>query len=106
MTDRYARIRKALADMDAAAEARNALAWRDAHDRFAVHAVSDTIRELLAERDALAQENEAMRRCAIKYLGWLDIVSGPLDKALREDMANPDMCGDAAMQRTSGGDHE
>lgn len=54
MTDRYERIRAALADMDAAAEARNALAWRDAHARFVVHVAPDTIRELLAERDQLS----------------------------------------------------
>jgi hypothetical protein len=57
----------------------------------------DTIRELLAERDALAQENEALRRCAIKYLGWLGVTHMPLDQALREDMSDPTMCGDAAI---------
>lgn len=61
MTDRYERIRDALADMDAAAEARNALAWRDAHARFVVHVPPDTIRELLAERDQLAAENARLR---------------------------------------------
>jgi len=63
----------------------------------------DTIRALLSERDALAHENEAMRRCAIKYLSWLDVVHKPLDEALREDMANPDMCGDAAIAAANGG---
>ena len=61
MTDRYEHIRKALADMDAAAEARNGVAWRDAHARFIVHVPPDTIRELLAERDGLAAENEMLR---------------------------------------------
>lgn len=61
MTDRYERIRAALADMDAAAEARNALAWRDAHARFVVHVAPDTIRALLDERDALAAEVERVR---------------------------------------------
>lgn len=60
MTDRYKNIRKALADMDAAAEARNALAWRDAHARFVVHVAPDTISALLAERDALRHALEAM----------------------------------------------
>lgn len=54
MTDRYANIRKALADMDAAAEARNGIAWRDAHARYVVHTPPDIIRELLDERDRLA----------------------------------------------------
>jgi len=139
MTDRYERIRKALAmgptrgiryarDQEVIGPYGVGVAWcgtnttsgRDgsysidtaeacANASLAAACDPDTIRALLEERDALAQENEAMRRCAIKYLGWLDIVSGPLDKALREDMANPDMCGDAALaavQRTNGGDHE
>ena len=70
MTDRYERIRKALADMDAAAEARNALAWRDAHDRFVVHVAPDTIRALIAERDQLAAALEAAREDAERYR-WL-----------------------------------
>lgn len=61
MTDRYERIRAALADMDAAAEARNALAWRDAHARFVVHVAPDTIRALLEERDAQQVEIERLR---------------------------------------------
>lgn len=61
----------------------------------------DTIRELLADRDVLARENEAMRRCAIKYLGWLGVTHKPLDAVLREDMADPDMCGDAALNPTT-----
>jgi len=59
--------------------------------------------ELLAERDALARENEAMRRCAIKYLGWLGVTHMPLDEALREDMSDPTMCGDAAIAAANGG---
>lgn len=72
MTDRYERIRAALADMDAAAEARNALAWRDAHARFVVHVAPDTIRELLAERDQLAAALEAARAD-----GWQPIETAP-----------------------------
>lgn len=55
------------------------------------------VEALRAEVDALARENEAMRRCAIRYLRWLGVTHKPLDAALREDMANPDMCGDAAL---------
>lgn len=53
--DRYQGIRKALADMDAAAEARNGLAWRDAHARFVVHVAPDTVQALLEERDELRE---------------------------------------------------
>lgn len=62
MNDRYERIRAALADMDAAAEARNALAWRDAHARFVVHVAPDTIRALLEEHDVLRTEVERLKR--------------------------------------------
>lgn len=61
MTDRYEEIRKALADMDAAAEARNVLAWGDAHARLAAHVAPNTIRSLLAERDALARDADRYR---------------------------------------------
>lgn len=73
MTDRYEKIRKALADMDTAAEARNAIAWRDAHARFVVHANPDTIRELLDERDALAAENERLKEAPDYNPGTLEV---------------------------------
>lgn len=57
----------------------------------------DTASKLLEERDALARENEALKRCAIKYLGWLGVTHMPLDQALHDDMCNPSMCGDAAL---------
>lgn len=59
----------------------------------------DTIRALLKERDALARENEALKRCAVKYLEWLGVTHMPLDQALRDDMRNPSMCGDAALSK-------
>lgn len=102
MTDRYENIRRALADMDAASEARHALAWQDAHARFAVHVTPGTIQALLAERDALQAENEAMKRCAIRYLEWLGVTHMPLDQALYDDMRNPGMCGDAALSGKGG----
>ena len=68
--DFYASIRRALADMDAASEARNALAWRDAHDRFVVHVAPDTIRALIAERDRLEAEVEALR-AEVSHERWL-----------------------------------
>jgi len=49
------------------------------------------------ERDTLARENEAMKRCAIRYLGWLGVTHIPLTEALRMDMSDPTMCGDAAL---------
>ena len=59
----------------------------------------DTIRALLEERDALARENEALKRCAMKYLGWLGVTHIPLDQALHDDMRNPSMCGDVALSK-------
>lgn len=57
------------------------------------------IRILQEHMDALARENKAMRRCAIKYLEWLGVTHISLDHALYEDMCNPDMCGEAALAR-------
>jgi hypothetical protein len=59
------------------------------------------IERLLAERDALVRENEAMKRCAIRYLEWLGVTHMPLDEALYDDMHNPSMCGDAALEAAS-----
>lgn len=59
-------------------------------------------RILQEKMDALARENKAMKRCAIKYLEWLGVTHVSLDLALYEDMHNPDMCGDAAL--THGGE--
>ncbi len=77
----------------------NREALADRLDRYANAAAELTaeVEALRAEVDALARENEAMRRCAIRYLRWLGVTHKPLDAALREDMANPDMCGDAAL---------
>lgn len=61
------------------------------------------IERLRAERDSLARENEAMKRCATKYLEWLGVTHMPLDQALRDDMLNPRMCGDAALAQQHGG---
>ena len=80
MTDRYERIRAALADMDAAAEARNALAWRDAHARFVMHVAPDTIHALLEERDAQQVEIERLH--------------GQLRLALRERLGPWGGCGE------------
>ncbi|HEY8355139.1 MAG TPA: cell division protein ZapB [Methylophilaceae bacterium] len=63
-------------------------------ERDALKAEVAALRE---ERDALARENEAMKRCAIRYLEWLGVTHMPLDQALRADMHNPMMCGDAAL---------
>lgn len=77
-------------------------AWRKLYGDGDEHGVCDTLAEaaaaLAAREDALAQENEAMRRCAIKYLEWLGVTHMPLEQALRDDMCNPRMCGDAALQ--------
>ncbi|MFZ8477766.1 hypothetical protein ACO1MN_16025, partial [Staphylococcus aureus] len=43
---------------------------------------ADGLRTLLAE-------NEALRACAIKYLGWLD-VENPA-RSLEQDIVNPEM---------------
>lgn len=101
MTDRYENIRKALALLDSGDVYKRALGHATLRDQC--H--PDTIRELLAERDALraerdvlARENEAMKRCATKYLEWLGVTHMPLEQALRDDMCNPRMCGDAALQ--------
>lgn len=64
------------------------------------------IEALRAERDVLARENEAMKRCATKYLGWLGVAHMPLDEALREDMSDPTMCGDAAIAAANGGGND
>lgn len=64
----------------------------------------DTIRELLEERDALAREKEALKRCAIMYLGWLGVTHIPLDQALHADMRNPSVCGDAALSKENSND--
>jgi len=55
------------------------------------------IEALRAEVDRVTRENEAMKRCAIRYLEWLGVTHVSLDQALYEDMHNPDMCGDAAL---------
>ncbi len=60
--------------------------------------------ELTAEIEALRAENEAMKRCAIKYLGWLGVTHMPLDQALHDDMCNPSMCGDAALSKENSND--
>lgn len=44
-----------------------------------------------AERDRLAAECEALRACATKYLGWLN-VKNPA-KSLEQDITNPEMIG-------------
>lgn len=64
----------------------------------------DTIAALLKERDALARENEALKRCAIMYLGWLGVTHIPLDQALHSDMRNPSVCGDAALSKENSND--
>lgn len=69
--------------------------WRSADEKDA------RIADLEAERDALARENEAMKRCAIRYLEWLGVTHIPLDQALYDDMRNPSMCGDAALEAAS-----
>ena len=66
---------------------------------YVARRICDELNALQNERDALARENEAMRRCAIKYLGWLGVTHMPLDEALREDMSDPTMCGDAPSPR-------
>jgi hypothetical protein len=68
---------------------------------YVARRICDELNALQKERDALARENEAMRRCAIKYLGWLGVTHMPLDEALREDMSDPTMCGDAAIAKAT-----
>lgn len=69
----------------------------------AARAAYAEVERLRAERDVLARENEAMKRCATKYLGWLGVTHMPLDEALRGDMSDPTMCGDAAIAAANGG---
>jgi hypothetical protein len=133
MTDRYERIRQALAmgptpgpwDGDdtsvsrlwsnGTAGIREYIALPDGAEGSApnpadMHFVAacdpDTIRALLKERDALARENEAMKRCATKYLEWLGVTHMPLDQALHDDMCNPSMCGDAALSKEKDNEHD
>lgn len=96
MTDRYANIRLALDVIDECADG-TLLMTRGRCARL--RKVADTILALQKERDALARENEAMRRCAIRYLEWLGVTTMPPDQALRDDMHNPRMCGDAALEQ-------
>lgn len=58
-------------------------------------------KRLLEERDALARENEALKRCAIRYLEWLGVTHIPLYQALHDDMHNPSMCGGDALEAAS-----
>lgn len=56
------------------------------------------IRAHLVELEA---ENAALRACAIKYLGWLDM-RDPV-AALESDLRDPDMCGAAHLSENSRG---
>ena len=97
MADRYENIRKALSLLSDAED--RPKQYTQALTELRLACDPDTIRSLLAERDALARENEAMKRCATKYLEWLGVTHMPLDQALRDDMLNPRMCGDAALAK-------
>lgn len=44
----------------------------------------------------LVSENEALRACATKYLGWLD-VKNPA-KSLEQDLTDPEMVGASSKQ--------
>ena len=72
-------------------------------DRMQAYARAN-LAPLQAEIEALRAENEAMKRCAIKYLGWLGVTHMPLDQALHDDMCNPSMCGDAALSKENSND--
>jgi len=57
--------------------------------------VATVLQYLLADRQRLQAEVEALRRCAVKYLTWHDVIN-PIE-GLERDLRDPDMCGDAAL---------